>query len=208
MNDFMKEVTELARAKALLRPPPSEFARASVWPEYQYSEDRFLCGRPIEAMGLPLSTLHNVFRQFYVDLCGHDSVTIGARQLAGFLSRTMPSSFSRDGYRNPVQARSNEFDQWASQFLGYFKRGQTFNSRGRIGKADGTLFVRDIPIALRSVGAEPGDSGDIWFKLSCIYDIAATSLDDKSGEKMEFFRDQGTPMFLIGVVGELLSTGS
>jgi hypothetical protein len=120
----------------------------------------------------------------------------------------MPSSFSRDGYCNPVQGRSDEFDKWASPFLGHFLREQTFNWRGRIGKAEGTLFVRDIPIALREVRAEPGDSGDVWFKLSCIYDIAATSLDDKSGERMQFVREQGTPMFLIGVVGELLSTGS
>jgi hypothetical protein len=208
MSTFMKQVMELAQAKASLLPAPSEFAKASVWPEYQNAEDPLLCGRPAKATGLPLSTLHDVFRQFYVDLRSRNSVTIKARQLAGFLCRTMPSPFSRDGSPNPDQGRSDEFDKWASPFLGHFLREQTFNWRGRIGKAEGTLFVRDILIALREMRAEPGDSGDVWFQLSCIYDIAATSLDDKSGECVEFFRKEGTPMFLIGVVGELLSTGS
>ncbi|OBZ78427.1 hypothetical protein A0H81_02391 [Grifola frondosa] len=45
-------------------PSPSYFARPDVWPVAQAKHGAILCLRPVEKRGLPLSTLHDVFRKF------------------------------------------------------------------------------------------------------------------------------------------------
>ena len=79
-------------------PSPSEFGKPGIWPAAQKGHP-ILCLRPSKAKGLPLSTLHGVFRQFICDTshCLAESTTtdeaVAARVAAAKLYYLIGDSF-------------------------------------------------------------------------------------------------------------------
>ena len=194
-------------------PLPSDYAKN--WSQYQTgAEARILCLRPPEARGLPLCTLHDVFRRFLLaarePLPQASDTTIAAIRAAALLCSSMGQSFSTKGNdSNSVKlsqdtkenARTIEFDDCTGGILDRFDKTYTLNTSRNVhtGIVDGALLEKDVLIAIREIKAEPGAAGDAYMQVARGYDLALRVLQDRIGAKA--FLKQGAPMFLLCVVG-------
>ncbi|KAL0957396.1 hypothetical protein HGRIS_001197 [Hohenbuehelia grisea] len=163
-----------------------------------------LCGRPPRRRNVPLSTLHDVFRDFAVEMeCtasfslrseNHDAKQ--ALRAAATLCASMGESFGSN------TAHSEKFDQCAKDILDpwHWETRRWLASRnggdGWCGRAlenqDGRI------IALREDSRDIGLDGDALGKLARHYDLY---------RRMDHLHD-GAPMFLNSVIGPILFVSS
>ena len=85
-------------------PAPSDFAKPSVWPKAQEATP-ILCLRPPDARGLPLTTLHHVFRQFHYESSRPlptTTETVAVQIAASNLCLRMGEAFKNEAERGEV----------------------------------------------------------------------------------------------------------
>ncbi|OBZ78364.1 hypothetical protein A0H81_02639 [Grifola frondosa] len=149
----------------------------------QAGSDAILCLRPVEKRGLPLSTLHDVFRKFRLRLntpLPEGSAAGPALRAATVLCREMG-----DPFENELE-RSEKFDDgMTGEFL---------------------WLDEDIPGTIREVKWEAGlGGGDIYLQIARRFDIAINNLRDraKDNAKVAAFLLHGAPMFLMCLLGPI-----
>ncbi|KZT02200.1 uncharacterized protein LAESUDRAFT_794023 [Laetiporus sulphureus 93-53] len=109
-------------------PSPSMFGKAGPegWRKTQYTDVRILCLRPPAAKGLPLRMLHNVFRQFTLNL--HKPLPKGsatadsATRVAATLCAEMGKAFDNETQRSETFDTCffplfSDGDRWKSEHL-------------------------------------------------------------------------------------------
>ncbi|KAL0947855.1 hypothetical protein HGRIS_013917 [Hohenbuehelia grisea] len=174
------------------RPSPSDYAKD--WPKAQTSTPHLLCARPTARRGLPLSMLHDVFREFIIRADSplpQCSTATTARRTADSLCGSMGDAFSDES------ARSQEFDRCTSQLFGIWQSQHHLASRSEAcsGYVDRTLesTARTI-ITFREDKKDIGDGGEVYMQVARDYDMYRQGCDTIDG----------APAFLICVLGPIL----
>ena len=183
-------------------PAPSDFAQPSVWPEAQEGAP-ILCLRPSDARGLPLTTLHHVFRCFQHEMSGPLAMTaetVAVQIAASELCSRMGEPFEDEA------SRGRAFDECVS---GVLEKGEADCElkpylSGHYGKIDRCIREANIPIALREDKLELGHGGsDAYMQISRCYDLlirVLTALSAKNSNASNFLT-HGAPCFLICLIG-------
>ncbi|KZT06284.1 uncharacterized protein LAESUDRAFT_188415 [Laetiporus sulphureus 93-53] len=155
-------------------PPPSEFARPSVWPTVQSSSAGIFCLRPTDNRGLPICTLHDVFRRFLVRLHEplpppsatnrHNKRVAGASiRATAMLCREMGDAFYSQG------ERSEYFDECVQELLPGAVPNQSFNPSSDVSSCQVDLVwfgPNGVPICLCKDNYEAGQTGyDIYLPI-------------------------------------------
>ena len=201
----LKSWTLLKSSLASVLPSPHEFAIKKVWKEVQAHQSEILCRRPTERTGLPLSTLHDVFRQFQRDVTMpfHPSPdSMPAAHAAKLLVLRMCDAFNNEGSRSSAFNECLRLlftsDRWISQ---YWVSPEFEVSRSVIDAA--YLFGGEmIPFILREDKDEVGSSGDPSMQLARGYHMFVKTLRDRKVPWALNTLDHGAPTFLISVLGE------
>ena len=183
-------------------PPPSDFAQPSVWPEAQEGAP-ILCLRPSDARGLPLTTLHHVFRRFQYEISrplAMTTETVAVQIAASVLCSRMGEAFDDE------RSRGKAFDECVS---GVLEKGEADwelkpYPSGHYGKIDRCIREANVPIALREDKLELGHGGsDAYMKIACCYNLLVgvlTSCSAKDSNATNFLT-HGAPCFLICLIG-------
>ncbi|KAL0955366.1 hypothetical protein HGRIS_001614 [Hohenbuehelia grisea] len=174
------------------RPSPSDYAKN--WPNAQAQTPHLLCARPTTRRGLPLSTLHDVFREFIIRADSplpQCSISTAARRAADSLCGSMGDAFADES------ARSQEFDRCTSQLFGIWQSQHHLAPRSEAcsGYVDRTLesTARTI-ITFREDKKDIGDGGEVYMQVARDYDMYRQGCDTIGG----------APAFLICVLGPIL----
>jgi len=182
-------------------PAPSDFAQPSVWPKAQKGTP-ILCLRPPNAIGLPLTTLHDVFLNFQHEISRPlpTTETVAVQIAASVLCSRMGEDFEDETSRGEV------FDECVS---GVLKKGEVDCElkpypSGHYGKIDRCIREANIPIALREDKLEFGHGGsDAYMKIARCYNLLVgvlTSCSAKDSNATNFLT-HGAPCFLICLIG-------
>ena len=178
-----------------------------------------LCLRPPDARGLPLCTLHDVFRQYLLvaqrPLPQASDTAVAAVKSAAQLCATMGESFSTKGDDGnvtqnardlKVNVRTPGFDECMSGILEMFDRFYSLapTSDAHSGIVDGALLKEGIFISLRELKGDLGAAagGDPYMQVARSYDLAVKVLQDRGAEA---FVKQGAPMFLLCLIGAFVT---
>ena len=210
-NEAISDFSILFNTLADSLPSPSEFGRPGIWPAAQKGHP-ILCLRPSEAKGLPLSTLHNVFRQFLCDTSHRlaESMTtdeaVAARVAAAKLRYLMGDSFENKNERSKALGYcvSGIFPTSTVETQYILTKDSNYN------QVDRAILEGGIAVALREDKLEP-DSGDsdVYMQIARDYDLfvkillekADVSVETAEAKKAQNFIDHGAPCFLICVLG-------
>jgi len=205
MNEFNERFEEFIMLVRQLQddlPAPSDFAQPSVWPEAQEGAP-ILCLRPSDARGLPLTTLHHVFRRFQHEVSGPLAMTaetVAVQIAASELCSRMGEPFEDEA------SRGRAFDECVS---GVLEKGEADCElkpypSGHHGKIDRCIREANIPIALREDKLEYGHGGsDAYMKIARCYNLLVgvlTSCSAKDSNASNFLT-HGAPCFLICLIG-------
>jgi len=201
-NECFEQFIMLLRQLQNDLPPPSDFAQPSVWPEAQEGAP-ILCLRPSDARGLPLTTLHHVFRRFQYEISRPLAVTtetVAVQIAASVLCSRMGEAFDDE------RSRGKAFDECVS---GVLEKGEADwelkpYPSGHYGKIDRCIREANVPIALREDKLELGHGGsDAYMKIACCYNLLVgvlTSCSAKDSNASNFLT-HGAPCFLICLIG-------
>ena len=200
-NARFEKFTKVVRQVQNDLPPPSDFARHSVWPEAQ-KDAPILCLRPPNARGLPLTTLHHVFLHFQREISRPlpTTETVAVQIAASVLCSRMGEAFEDE------TSRSEAFDECVSNILekGVVERYLRSTPFGRCGKVYRCIREANIPIAIREDKLEFGHGGsDAYMKIARCYDLIVgvlTSCSAKDSNASNFLT-HGAPCFLICLIG-------
>ncbi|KAF8530394.1 hypothetical protein BU17DRAFT_79150 [Hysterangium stoloniferum] len=190
-NERYESFSQLQKLKLSCLPTPSDFAQK--WGQCQSNLDaRLLCLRPPDARGLPLCTLHDIFRRYLLaaqmPLPEASESAIKAMEAAAQLCASMGRSFSTKDYDSnavpqlrdlPENARTLAFDNCIRSILDKFIRGYALNP------------TTDMK----------AETGDAYMQAARSYDLAVKVLRDRGAQA---FLEQGAPMFLLCVIGPWL----
>jgi len=187
-------------------PSPSEFAKPGKWGPIQGKDPPILCFRPASATGLPLCTLHDVFRQFQYEtsvLLPNDLATaeaVAARIAASRLCLEMADDFQKE------DERGEAFDSCVADLLGEVEKQHILRPKSAIhyGRVDRCIKERGIVIAIREDKAESGCGGcDIYMQIAADYHFLVRVLTGQAETNPEAdkFLSNGAPCFLICVLG-------
>jgi len=134
MNIFNKQYASFAELISQLYdlPSPSRFGKPSGWSPVQ---NPILCLRPGSARGLPLCTLHDVFRKFQCEnsvLLPNPTITVepmpaevlAAHIAASHLCHDMGNSFKNEGKRSKVfdSSVAGLFEKWDKEHVLHRKK--------------------------------------------------------------------------------------
>ena len=187
-------------------PSPSEFAKPGKWGPIQEKDPPILCFRPASATGLPLCTLHDVFRQFQYEtsvLLPNDLATaeaVAARIAASRLCLEMADDFQKE------DERGEAFDSCVADLLGEMEKQHILRPKSAIhhGRVDRCIKERGIVIAIREDKAESGCGGcDVYMQIAADYHFLVRVLTGRAETNPEAdkFLSNGAPCFLICVLG-------
>ena len=206
---LVQKCIELKAALSTMLPDPSEYAFGEVWQRAQAKQPDILCLRPPERTGLPLSTLHDAFRQFERDATipfhlSADSETISAACAASFLVHKMGESFVDEEARSVAIERclnpifpdfwsKETYYQAASQLI---PNSHTIEIATSYRSASGTVTV------LRVDKDELGSDGDPYMQISRGYHMFIEILKDRGSDNDLNTLSHGAPTFLICFFGE------
>ena len=200
-------------------PAPSEYGKSAHWLRHQGQPTAVLCLRPPEKQGLPLLILHDVFRQFVLDLdpkrfgnlAGLSEVS-AAKSVADSLCAVMGRPFESEATR-----RSTFESQTKSLFPNSWEQECSVSSKfeAHKGKIDSCFSVNGVVCIMREDKAEPGQgNGDAYIQLSRGYQMYVTMIGEISqvdliGEDNPDNLERrlllhGAPTFLVCVIGESL----
>ncbi|KAJ3513630.1 hypothetical protein NLJ89_g2845 [Agrocybe chaxingu] len=207
--------SKIQKANLSYLPAPSDFAQK--WSQYQLNpEARLLCLRPPDARGLPLCTLHDIFRRYLLaaqePLPQASDTAIAAMKSAAQLCASMGRSFSTKSNEGNVaqntrdlkeNARTLEFDDCIRGIVDGFEKWYRLAATSDVHSCvvGGALLVEGILISLCEMTADPGAGGDPYMQIARSYDLAVKVLHDRGAEA---FLKQGAPMFLLCVIGPML----
>ena len=203
LNERFEQFTKVVRQLQNDRPAPSDFARHSVWPEAQ-KDAPILCLRPLNARGLPLTTLHDVFLCFQYETSRPlpTTETVAVQIAASELCSRMGEAFEDEA------SRGEAFDECVSDVLekGEAERQLKPTPFSHYGKIDRCIQEADVPIALREDKLEFGHGGsDAYMQIARCYDLVVEVLTDDStkdsNSNASNFLTQGAPCFLICLIG-------
>ncbi|KAJ8503374.1 hypothetical protein ONZ45_g10915 [Pleurotus djamor] len=177
--------------------PPSEYAQASNWPSQQRRNRRLLCGRPTRQRGIPLCTLHDVFRQFIIDM----DTPLPSNTMATRATRSAHAlcSFMGDSFEDDEQC-SEEFDGCIGNVFGNWRRGHSISLESESCSAvlGRTLMFMDESILLfREDKKDIGTGDEVYIQVARDYDMYCKSFTG-------YHKDIGAPAFLLCVTGPLL----
>ena len=200
-NARFEKFTKVVRQVQNDLPPPSDFARHSVWPEAQ-KDAPILCLRPPNARGLPLTTLHHVFLHFQREISRPlpTTETVAVQIAASVLCSRMGEAFEDE------TSRGEAFDECVSNILekGVVERYLRSTPFGRCSKVYRCIQEANIPIAIREDKLEFGHGGsDAYMKIARCYDLIVgvlTSCSAKDSNASNFLT-HGAPCFLICLIG-------
>jgi len=201
-NERFEQFIMLVRQLQNDLPPPSDFAQPSVWPEAQEGAP-ILCLRPSDARGLPLTTLHHVFRRFQFEISRSLAMmteTVAVQIAASVLCSRMGEAFEDE------RSRGKAFDECVS---GVLEKGEADCElkpypSGHYGKIDRCIQEANIPIALREDKLEFGHGGsDAYMKIARCYSLLVGVLTSCSAKdsNVSNFLTHGAPCFLICLIG-------
>ena len=211
-NVTYETFSSIQKQKLFSLPAPSEFAKN--WSQYQNKfKDRFLCFRPPNSRGLPLCTLHDVFRQYCIavekPIPDASETAISALRSASELCSSMGQSFSSKDTDSSVthmrddkeNARVVAFDKCMH---GVLDSSLTLKAKAELHSdvVDGALLVLDVPVGLREMKGEPGAGGDPYMQIVRSYDLSVKVLQGKEDIVVQGFLKEGAPMFLLCVSGK------
>jgi len=202
LNERFEEFIILVRQLQNDLPAPSDFAQPSVWPEAQKGAP-ILCLRPSDARGLPLTTLHHVFRRFQYEMSrplAMTAETVAVQIAASELCSRMGEAFEDE------RSRGKAFDECVS---GVLEKGETDYElkpypSGHYGKIDRCIQEAHVPIALREDKLEFGQGGsDACMKIARCYHLLVGVLTSCSAKDINAsnFLTHGALCFLICLIG-------
>ena len=216
-NVTYETFSSIQKQKLFSLPAPSEFAKN--WSQYQNKfKDRFLCFRPPDSRGLPLCTLHDVFRQYCIavekPIPDASETAISALRSASELCSSMGQSFSSKDTDSSVTQRTRDdkenarvvaFDKCMHGVLDSFNKFVTLKAKTELHSVvvDGALLVLDVPVGLREMKGEPGAGGDPYMQIVRSYDLSVKVLQGKEDIVAQGFLKEGAPMFLLCVSGKI-----
>lgn len=215
-NAKYEAFSTLQKARLSALPGPSEFGKN--WSPYASAfKDRILCLRPSNSFGLPLCTLHDVFRQYCVTVenpLPHASEAVNlATRSAIELCSSMGDSFASkvndtESSATPLwdykeNARVLKFDECVHGALDQFEKSVPLKAKSErhSGIVDGALSVLKVLISMREFKGEVGASGDPYMQIVRDYDIAVKGLQENPDPAAQNFLKHGAPMFLLCVYG-------
>lgn len=166
LNDLNTQYANLAfYFRVLLNslPAPSEFAKTDVWADVQRTRAAILCMRPVEKSGVPICTLHDVFRLFRIRLgtdlssATDDPIAVASIRAAALLCNEMGNPFDDEN------ARTAKFNECVQGLLPNFRLNHKFFPKldRAVCKPDATLFMDEeeiFPVCLREDKREAGET--------------------------------------------------
>jgi len=187
-------------------PSPSDFAKPGRWVPIQRRDPHVLCLRPASATGLPLCTLHDVFRQFRCETSVHlpdDVMTteaVEARIAAFKLCLQMPTGYTKE------KKRGKDFDSCVADILGQMEEQYTLRpkSASHSGRVDRCIKERGMVIAIHEDKTESGcGGGDVYMQIAADYQYLVRVLIDEAKTDPEANRhlSNGAPCFLMCLLG-------
>jgi len=183
-------------------PAPSDFAKPPVWRKAQEATP-ILCLRPPNARGLPLTTLHHVFRQFHYESSSPlptTTETVAVQIAASKLCLRMGEAFKNEAERGEV------FDECVNGILEKGEAECKFQPHptSHYGKIDRCIREANIPILLREDKQEFGLGGpDAYMQLARCYDLVVGVLTNsiEIDSDANNYLTHGAPCFLICLMG-------
>ncbi|KAJ8503372.1 hypothetical protein ONZ45_g10917 [Pleurotus djamor] len=179
---------------------PSEYCKHINWANQQRRNRRLLCGRPAHQRGIPLSTLHDVFRRFIIEVdmpLPSDDVANQALRTAFTLCTTMGDPYTAES------ARSDQFDECVSDLFSEWANQQRISPDSEVysGIVDRTLRFgfgsTSISLILREDKNDIDDGGDVYLQVARDYDMYCKTIT-------EMHKAIGAPTFLVCVMGPIL----
>jgi hypothetical protein len=180
----------------LTKPPPSEYAKAKGWVEFQNHPNPMLCMRPVKCRGLPIFLLHPVFAE-YLSLSKKvlpptDKAKI-ALKAARTLCNTMGNYFENEKTRRSAFSKAIKplFSEWLAQ-KEVTAQGSTASTR-----TDSTISVYGITIVLTEI-KNGKNGGDAYMQGSRGYEINTQELSEENPN----FLACGAPTFICCLNGQ------
>lgn len=201
-NGDIQELAKLYRLQVELEttmPPPSSYAKHTVWVDWQTRADAILCFRPNDKKGIPLCVLDDVFREFQHQATAPLPATTDAAQAmsAAFdLCRTMPDNFAEETDRSKAFDKCLEpifqRDLWRKQVPITPDEEVHGAVVDRIYALDGVILI------IREDKVEPGTGHDVYMQLVRDYQLFVK----ESREQDPTFFERGAPVFLLCLLGK------
>ena len=201
-NQYFDKFTMLVRQLQNDLPAPSDFGQSSFWCKFQEATP-ILCLRPPNARGLPLITLHDVFRSFQLEMSRPvpmTTETVAIQIAASKLCSKMGEAFENEAERGEA------FDECVNGLLekGVAEHKLQPHPASHWGTVDRCILEASIPIALREDKVEfgPGKS-DAYMQIARCYDLLVDVLANNSAKdpNASNFLGHGAPCFLICLIG-------
>lgn len=200
-NGNIEELANLFRRHLQVEnaiPPPSSYAKHTVWVEWQEKANAILCFRPSGKQGLPLCVLDDVFGEFQHQATAPLPPTADAAQAMNAalnLCHTMPNYFAKEADRSDAFDKCLEplfrLDLWHKQFPIRAK------AEYRGGQVDRMYRQQGLVCILREDKVEAGTSDDPYMQVSRDYQLYVESVRDESPARVA----QGVPVFLLSLLG-------
>ncbi|KIO23482.1 hypothetical protein M407DRAFT_27013, partial [Tulasnella calospora MUT 4182] len=196
-NGNIRELSELYKLQIQSEtsmPPPSSYAKHTVWANWQTKADAILCFRPNDKKGIPLCVLDDVFREFQHQATAPLPPTTDAAQAmsAAFdLCCTMPDNFAEE------DDRSKAFDKCLEPIfqLKSWRKQVPIEPDGEVhgGKVDRTYELDGAILIIREDKLEAGTGNDVYMQVARDYQLFVKESRDQNST----FFEQGAPVFLL-----------
>ncbi|KAF9492315.1 hypothetical protein BDN71DRAFT_1215711 [Pleurotus eryngii] len=179
------------------KPNPSDYA--ANWPSAQKLTPHLLCARPTIQRGLPLSTLHDVFREFIIRADAplpHCSVATHALRAADSLCGSMGDAFADES------ARSQEFDRCTQGLFGHWQSQRHLAPRSEAcsGHIHRTLeSPARLIFALREDKKDIGQGGEVYMQVARDYGMYRRDSGAVGGAPAFLVCVQGVSLFILGL---------
>ncbi|KAG9044245.1 hypothetical protein FS837_008564 [Tulasnella sp. UAMH 9824] len=203
-NNTIQELAKLYRRQVELEttmPPPSSFAKHTVWVHWQTKEDAILCFRPNDKKGIPLCVLNDVFREFQLRATAPLPLTADAAKAmnaAYNLCYTMPDSFATE------DGRSKAFDICLEPIFqrGLWRKQVPIMPDEEVhgAQVDRIYALDGVTLIIREDNVEPGTGHDVYMQVVRDYQLFVK----ESREQNSGFFEQGAPVFLLCLLGPIL----
>jgi hypothetical protein len=174
------------------------YARPSTWSKWQEKETAILCLRPGKKRGLPLSVLHDVFRQFQLEVAKPLSTTpppADALEAAFLLCETMGDHFADETKRGCA------FENCIKKLLSLEWRHEHRiipSSEGCSASIDGCYMDGGVLCIIREDKIEAGEAHDAYMQAARGFQMYVSQLRDNGSPLLE----RGAPTFILLLIGK------
>jgi len=201
-NKYFEAFIMLVRQLQKDLPVPSDFGQSSVWYKFQEATP-ILCLHPPNARGLPLITLHDVFRCFQHKMSR--SVPMMTKTVAVQIAASKLCSKMGEAFKNEAEC-GGAFDECVNGVLekGVVEHKLQPHPASHWGTVDWCILEANIPIALCEDKVEFGlRKPDAYMQIAHCYDLLVDVLANNSAKdpNASNFLGHGAPCFLIYLIG-------